>query len=701
MTVINIERNGNVGLIKIDYPPVNAAGLKVRSGLVQAVSELDQDSDIKAIALYGAGRTFVAGADIREFGKPSQPPVLPDVIDTIENLEKPVIACIHGTALGGGLEIALGCHYRVIIESGKVGLPEVTLGILPGAGGTQRTPRLIGIEAALKMIVYGNPVSSKHALELGLVDKVSREKDPRQVALEFAEEIITSGAKVRRSCDIGDKLVKNSENISAISRYREKLAKSSKHLFSPHKCVDAVEACLELPFEQGLKKERALFLECMDSPQRQGLIHAFFAQRKAAKIPELSIAHPRDIEKICVIGGGTMGAGITASLLFSGLSVTMIERDQDSADRGKANVNQILQGAVERGKLDQANYAEILADRFSTAADYRAANGADLAIEAVFEDLELKQKVFAALDKEMPPGAIMATNTSYLDINQIAAATDRPADVIGLHFFSPAHIMKLLEIVVPENTSPDVTASAFTLAKRLGKVAVRAGICDGFIGNRVMAAYRKAADYMVEDGASPYQVDTALREFGFAMGPYQTADLAGLDIGWANRKRLAPSRPSEERYVKIADQICERDWLGRKTGRGYYRYEEDPKGLPDPEVEQLISDARSAKGIQARRFDNDEIVARYLAAMINEASRVVEEGIALRPLDVDVTLLFGYGFPRWRGGPMKFADMQGIDSILSNIEQYSLEDSYFWKPADLLIELSARQSSFEQLNNRN
>ncbi|MGB5705898.1 MAG: 3-hydroxyacyl-CoA dehydrogenase NAD-binding domain-containing protein [Arenicellales bacterium] len=699
MTVINIEKNGNVGLIKIDYPPVNAAGFKVRSGLMQAVSELDQDRDIAAIALYAAGRTFVAGADIREFGKPSQPPVLPDVINTIENLEKPVIACIHGTALGGGLEIALGCHYRVIIESGKVGLPEVTLGILPGAGGTQRTPRLIGIEAALEMIVYGSPVSSKRALELGLVDKVSREQDPRQVALEFAKEIIASGAKVRRTCDIADKLVNNPENISAISRYRDKLVGSSKHLFSPHKCVEAIEACLELPFEQGLKKERALFLECMESPQRQGLIHAFFAQRKAAKIPESSIAHPRDIENVCVIGGGTMGAGITASLLFGGLTVTMIERDQDCADRGKANVNRILKGAVERGKLDQANYAEILAHRFSTAADYHPASSADLAIEAVFENLELKQKVFAALDKEMPPGAIMATNTSYLDINQIAAATDRPADVIGLHFFSPAHIMKLLEIVVPDTTSPDVTATAFALAKRLGKVAVRAGICDGFIGNRIMAAYRKAADYMVEDGASPYQVDTVLREFGFAMGPYQTADLAGLDIGWANRKRLAPSRPPEERYVNIADQICELGWLGRKTGRGYYRYEEDPKGLPDPEIEQLISDARSAKGIHARRFDNDEIVSRYLAAMINEASKVVEEGIALRPLDVDITLLFGYGFPRWRGGPMKFADMQGVDSILKQIEQYRLEDGYFWKPADLLIELSAHQSSFEQLNN--
>ncbi|MGI9317565.1 MAG: 3-hydroxyacyl-CoA dehydrogenase NAD-binding domain-containing protein [bacterium] len=698
MNVITVEKTACIGLIKIDYPPVNAAGYAVRCGILNAVSELAQDKDIHAIALYGAGRTFVAGADIREFGNPPRPPLLPEIINTIENLGKPAVACIHGNALGGGLEIALGCHYRIALEASKLGLPEVSLGILPGAGGTQRTPRLIGIEAALDMIVSGKSITAERALTLGLIDRISTAGDPRDIALAYAKELVAEGKPTRRTRDLEYHHAAIAQSNAIISKYRDNLKQTAKHLFSPHKCVDAVEASLTLPFDEGLETERALFLECMDSPQRDGLIHAFFSQRKAAKIPQSIGASPRKIDRVCVIGGGTMGSGITASLLLGGLTVTMIEQDQSSATRGKASVTKILQGAADRGKLDQTQFEDIISSRFTAAADFQSLTDADLAIEAVFEDRSVKQLVFQTLDKEMREGAILATNTSYLNINQIAGFTSRPADVIGLHFFSPAHIMKLLEIVVSDQTAHEVTATAFSLAKRLGKVAVRAGVCDGFIGNRIMAAYRKAADYMVEDGASPYQIDAALREFGFAMGPYQTADLAGLDIGWSNRKRLAPSRPDTERYVEISDQICERGWFGRKSGRGYYRYDEDPKGQPDPEIEQLIHDARSKKGIRVRAFEDKEIVQRYLAAMINEGSRVVDEGIALRPLDVDVTLLFGYGFPRWHGGPMKYADMQGVASILKNIQAFADEDPVFWTPSDLLTELVSKQSCFENLN---
>lgn len=699
MTVVTSELVGTVGLIKIDYPPVNAAGHAVREGLMKAVKAHDQNEKVHTVALYCAGRTFIAGADIREFGKSPRSPLLPDVINTIEALSKPVVACIHGNALGGGLEIALGCHYRVALEGSKLGFPEVSLGILPGAGGTQRAPRLIGLEAALDMIVSGTPIDAEKSLELGLIDSLAPSGEPREIALKTAQEITAAEAPVRRTRDIPHPQPPGPETDSIITQFRTRLAQTSRHLFSPHKCVDAVEAGLRLPFEQGLNTERALFLECMESPQRQGLIHAFFAQRKASKVPESSAASPRIIKNISVVGGGTMGTGIAASLLLSGFNVSMVEQDQKSADRGKTALSSTLQGAVDRKKLDRSEYADIVSKRFSAVTDFESVADSDLVIEAVFEDLEVKRQVFETLDKQTHPGTILATNTSYLDINEIADYTSRPDEVLGLHFFSPAHIMKLLEIVVADKTSSEVTATAFWLAKQLGKVPVRAGVCDGFIGNRILAAYRKAADYIMEDGASPYQIDAAIMEFGFAMGPYQTADLAGLDIGWANRKRLAPNRPSEERYVDISDRICERGWFGRKSGRGYYRYDDNPKGQPDPEIERLIEDARSKKGIRKRLFEDREIVERCLAAMINEGARVVEEGIALRPLDVDVTQLFGYGFPRWRGGPMKYADMQGVDAILKNIEHYREEDPYFWQPANLIVELVNIHSCFEELNN--
>ncbi|MDJ0944839.1 MAG: 3-hydroxyacyl-CoA dehydrogenase NAD-binding domain-containing protein [Kiloniellales bacterium] len=697
---VTTERRGRIAIITVDNPPVNALSQAVRQGLDEAVAAAQAEAGVEALVVAGAGRTFIAGADIREFGKPPQPPSLPEVVNRMEAAEKPVIAALHGTALGGGLEVALGCHYRVAVPGAKVGLPEVSLGLIPGAGGTQRTPRLIGAETALELITSGRQVAAEEALALGLIDEVAEDADPVAAGLAFAETVLAEGRPVRRSGEVEERIAADRANPALFDEARKALEKKARGLFSPFKCVEAVEAAVTLPFAEGLKRERELFLECMDSPQRAGLIHAFFAEREVRKIPE-STADPREIAAAGVIGGGTMGAGIAVALLTAGLPVTLVERDAESLARGRDNVARILDGGVKRGRMTAEARDALLDGKFATALDYSALAEVDLAIEAVFEDMAVKKQVFQRLDAALKPGAILASNTSYLDIDEIAAVTARPQDVIGLHFFSPAHVMKLLEVVVAEKTLPEIVASGFALARRLGKVAVRAGVCDGFIGNRILSVYRRQADYMVEDGASPYAIDAALLNFGFPMGPYAVADLAGLDIGWANRKRLAPTRDPEARYVEIADRICERGWFGQKTGRGYYLYAEGSRrGEPDPEVEAIIAEERAKKGITPRDFSEEEIVRRYLAAMINEGAKVVEEGIAPRPLDVDVTLLYGYGFPRWRGGPMKYADMQGLDRILADIRGFEAEDPRSWRPARLLVDLVERGETFDSLNRR-
>jgi len=697
---VTTERRGSIAVITVDNPPVNALSQAVRQGLDEAVAAAQADEGVAALVIAGAGRTFIAGADIREFGKPPQPPVLTEVIQRIETGAKPVIVALHGTALGGGLEVALGCHYRVALPGAKVGLPEVSLGLIPGAGGTQRTPRLIGAGKALDLITSGRHIGAEEALALGLIDEISDGEDPAAAGVAFAEKVLAEGRPVRRSGEVEDRIAADRGKPALFKDARKTLEKKARGLFSPFKCVEAVEAAVNLPIAEGLKRERELFLECMDSPQRAGLIHAFFAEREVRKVPETK-ATPREIAAVGVIGGGTMGAGIAVSLLTAGLPVTLVERDEESLARGRAKVEGILDGGVKRGKMTAEARDALLESKFATALDYAALAGADLVIEAVFEDMAVKKPVFQQLDAALKPGAILASNTSYLNIDEIAAVTGRPNDVIGLHFFSPAHVMRLLEVVVAEQTAPEVVASGFALAKRLGKVAVRAGVCDGFIGNRILSVYRRQADYMIEDGASPYVIDAALLKFGFPMGPYAVADLAGLDIGWANRKRLAPTRDPGERYVEIADRICERSWFGQKTGRGYYLYKESSrKGEPDPEVEAIIAEERAKKDITPHDFTEEEIVRRYLAAMINEGAKVVEEGIALRPLDVDVTLLYGYGFPRWRGGPMKYADLQGLDSVLADIRGYEAEDPRSWKPAKLLVDLVERGETFDSLNRK-
>lgn len=697
---VHLAREGAILVVTIDNPPVNALGVAVRRGLMSAIEEGEADAGVAAILVTGAGRNFIGGADIREFGKPPQSPLLTELCNRIEACSKPVLAAIHGAALGGGLEVALAAHYRVALGNARLGLPEVQLGLLPGAGGTQRTPRLIGAQAALDMMLTGRHLGAKEALSLGLVDQLAEGESAEQAraaGMRELQALLDTHAPVRRSRD-GRGLADTAATQAAIEAARVEAGKKSRGLFSPHKIIDAVEAATTLPFDEGLALERQFFLQCLDSPQRAGLIHAFFAEREVQKAPETRNAQPRRIEQIGVVGGGTMGAGIAVAVLDAGLPVTMIERDDEALARGRGHVEKTYDAQVAKGRITQEARDAVLA-RLHGSTRYEDLSAADVVIEAVFEDLNVKQAVFAELDRVCKPGAVLATNTSYLDIDAIAASISRPADVIGLHFFSPANVMKLLEIVVPRQVASEVVATAFELAKRLRKVPVRAGVCDGFIGNRILAVYRQAADYLMEDGASPYEIDAAVRDFGFAMGPYQVVDLAGGDIGWATRKRRAATRDPRARYVHIADRLCERGWFGQKSGRGFYRYPDGPRsGAPDPEVLALIDEERARAGITPRSFSKEDIQRRYLAAMINEGANVVHQRIALRPLDVDVTFLYGYGFPRHRGGPMKYADMVGLPDVLADIRAFAAEDPLFWTPSPLLVELVERGANFESLN---
>jgi 3-hydroxyacyl-CoA dehydrogenase len=670
----------------------------VRRALLDAVDAAQADPRVRALLIVGAGRNFIGGADIREFGQPSLAPSLPDLCDRIEGVDKPVIAAIGGAALGGGLEVALAAHYRLALPDAKLGFPEVTLGLMPGAGGSQRAPRLIGAAAALDLMLGGRRIDAAEALALGLVDRVAHAGDALAQGLAYADEVLRAGQGVRRSCDATQGLADRAANRAAIEAARTEVARKSRGLLSPMMIVDAVAAALDKPFDEGLRLERTLFLRCRESPQRAALIHAFFAEREVLKAPETRAAAPRAIASAGVVGGGTMGAGIAVAMLDAGVSVTMIERDEASLARGRAQVAKIYDALVSKGRMSEVARRDVMA-RFSGATAYEALADADIVVEAVFEDMAVKKAVFGELDRVCKRGAVLATNTSYLDIDEIAEGTSRPGDVLGLHFFSPANIMKLLEVVVPRQACADAVATGFELARRLRKVPVRAGVCDGFIGNRILAVYRAAADYMVEDGASPWQIDAAVREFGFAMGPYQVADLAGNDSGWATRKRRAATRDPRARYVHIADRICERGWFGQKTGRGYYVYDNGSRvGGPNPEVATIIDEERARAGVTPREFSNEEINRRYLAAMVNEAARVLAQGIALRPLDIDVTFLHGYGFPRHRGGPMNHADRVGLDRVLGDLRVFATEDAVFWEPAPLLVQLCERGASFASLD---
>ncbi|MGZ0785061.1 3-hydroxyacyl-CoA dehydrogenase NAD-binding domain-containing protein [Pseudomonas saponiphila] len=695
--IVDSALHGNILVLTLNNPPVNALGVEIRRGLLAAIDSAGDNPAVEAILLVGAGRHFCGGADIREFGKTPQAPTLPEVVQRIEDSSKPVLATIQGVALGGGLEVALAAHYRLATGNARLGLPEVLLGLLPGAGGTQRLPRLIGARAALELMLSGRHLSAEEALGLGLVDRLGDSDDALAEGLAYMRQLLAQGATVRRTRD-AQALNEHTAQRQAIDAARQQTTQKSRGLLSPLHIIQAVEAALDRSFEDGLREERRLFLECLDSPQRAGLVHAFFAEREVLKAPETRAAAPRAIARVGVVGGGTMGAGIAVTALDAGLEVTMIERDQDALNRGRGNLEKVYDSLIDKGRLTQADKAATLA-RFSASTDYQDLAHADLVIEAVFEDMAAKLAVFAELDRVCKAGAVLASNTSYLDINAIADSVSRPADVIGLHFFSPANIMKLLEIVVPSKVASDVVATAFELAKKLRKVPVRAGVCDGFIGNRILAVYRQAADHMMEDGASPYQIDQVLRDFGFPMGPFQVTDLAGGDIGWATRQRKAATRDPRARYVQIADRLCERGWFGQKTGRGYYLYPEGPRSArQDPEVLAIIDTEHARAGITPRSFSNPEILRRYMAAMINEGANVLHEGIALRPLDVDITLIHGYGFPRYRGGPLKYADQYGLPQVLADIREFAEEDPLFWKASPLLVQLVERGENFDSLN---
>ncbi|GLQ38797.1 enoyl-CoA hydratase [Rhizobium albus] len=689
--LVAYHREGEIALIEIDNPPVNALSAAVRQGLAEAMVRLAADPEARAAVLFCAGRTFVAGADVSEFGKPPVAPILPDVITGIEASLKPVIAALHGTVLGGGLEVALGAHYRVALPGTRLGLPEVTLGLLPGAGGTQRLPRAIGFEAAAELITSGRQIDAEEAERLGLIDVLADETDPRAAGLTFTRGLLADGCGPHRLSERASP----APQPDRVAGFRAEVERKTRGQVAPLRALDTLVESMGMSFAEGMAHERRAFRDLMQTPQRAALVHAFFAERRAARQEDLAGVSACQVDRIGIVGGGTMGQGIAAAALIAGLQVTLVERDDASADRAMAGIGKMLDGAVKRGKLNADTRLQLLAQRLQAAADYDALSNVDLVIEAAFEDLAVKQEVFRTLDRVCRPGTVLATNTSYLDVNLIADATGRPQDVIGLHFFSPANVMRLLEIIVADRTPPEVTATAFALAKRMGKIGVRSGVCDGFIGNRMLSTYRAAADHLVLDGATPYQVDAAVRAFGFAMGPYQVGDLAGLDIGYATRQRKAATRDPRERVPVFADRLAEAGRLGRKTGRGYYIYDDAaPQGRPDPEMEAVLNGIRRDLGITPRSFTEAEIQDRYMAAMVNEGAKILDEGIAARASDIDVVLLHGYGFPRWKGGPMHWAEAEGLDRIAARIQSLAEDDPYFWQLSPLLARLAAEGDGF-------
>lgn len=647
MSAVTVEIIDNLAVVTVDNPPVNALGHAVRQGLAAAVAQTDADSAVRAVVLIATGRTFMAGADISEFGKPPLEPGLPEVVLMIEGAKKPWVAAIHGTALGGGLEVALGCHYRVVDPKAKLGVPEVLLGLIPGAGGTVRLPRIVSVAKAAEMVASGRPIGAAEAVSSGLADQMAAD-DLRGDAIHFASGIVGKPMPVA----LVDRAPVEALDGAAWGEVAGKLVSKARGQNSVIRAVDAIADAVRLEGIAALAQERATFLELMADPQSAALRHVFFAERSVSKLPELKGVAPRALNHVGVIGGGTMGAGIAVAVLLSGLSVTMVERNEEALSAGQARVGDTLGASVKRGLISEAKRDALMAG-FKGAVDYDALADVDLVIEAVFEDMDVKKQVFAELERVTRADTVLATNTSYLDVNEIAASVGDPSRVLGLHFFSPAHVMKLLEIVRPDGVAKDVLATGFELGKRLRKISVPAGVCDGFIGNRVLSAYRRECDYMVEDGAAPQEVDAAMKAFGFPMGIFAMQDMAGLDIGWAARKRRAPTRDPKERYVRIADRICELGRFGQKTGSGWYDYPEGSRrGEPDPVVEAIILEEAAASGVTRREFSAEEIMGRILGAMASEGQAILDEGIAASPAAIDVVMINGYGFPRWRGGPM-------------------------------------------------
>jgi len=691
------EVRGAIAVVTLNNPPVNGLGYETRKAVAEAVEKAEDDAAVQAIVITGAGKAFSGGADIKEFGSPKAlaEPNLLSLIARVEGASKPVVAAIHTVCMGGGLELSLGCHYRVVAPGARIALPEVKLGILPGAGGTQRLPRAIGVEAALNMIVSGEPVKSELLAQIPgqkLFDRVI-EGDLLEGAVAFASEI----AAVRPLPMVRDLKCRHADGDAYFGFARNTVKAMAKNFPAPLRCVDAVEQATKAKFEDGLKYEREAFAALMLTPESKALRHAFFAERAASKIPGIpeDIA-TRDIRSVAIIGAGTMGGGIAMNFLNAGIPVKILEMKQEALDKGLATIRKNYEAQVNKGKLKEDKYAERMA-LLSPTLSYPELGDADLVIEAVFEEISVKQQVFEQLDAVMKPGAILASNTSTLDLDRIASFTKRPQDVIGMHFFSPANVMRLLEVVRGARTADDVLATVMKLGKKIGKTCVVSGVCDGFIGNRMIEQYSRQAGFLLEEGCTPQQVDKAVEKFGFAMGPFRMGDLAGNDIGWAIRKRRYVEKPSL-RYSKTADLLCEMGRYGQKTGAGWYDYVPGKRdAIPSELVNDMLGRHRAEMGITPRRIGDDEIVHRLVWSLVNEGARIVEEGIALRASDIDMVYLTGYGFPLWRGGPMNYADTVGLWNVVQAMKKFSknpADDQAFWQPAPLLAKLAAEGRTF-------
>ncbi len=696
--LVNLTTQDGVAVITINNPPVNALSPGVPEGLVAALDAAEKDPGARAIVIIGGGRTFIAGADIKELelaaaGRGSGPPEFHAILARIEDSSKPVVMAIHGTALGGGNEVAMAGHYRVAVPDAQIGQPEVNLGIIPGAEGTQRLPRLVGVAAAMDLCVSGKPIRAPEALKLGLIDRVI-EGDLLTGAVAFARETADSGAPLRKTRELSDKLGSEFVDASIFSAGRDQARKTRRNMIAPLKVVDAIEAAVNLPFEEGCQKEREIFEECIGTDQARALIHAFFAERAVSKIPDIPKDTPvYNIRQVAIIGAGTMGGGIAMACANAGLSVLLKDVEQGALDRGTATIRKNYDASVKKGRFSQ----QIMDQRMALIHPQLTYDGfeqADLILEAAVEKMELKKRIFAEIDKIAKPDCVLATNTSTLDIDEIASATSRPRSVIGLHFFSPAHVMRLLEIVRGKATSKEVVATALAAAKKLGKVGVVVGNCRGFVGNRMMLPYMREAQFLVEEGATPEQVDRALTDFGMAMGIFAVDDMGGIDVQWHVLEESKHLRKPGARVPLVLNKLFHMGRLGQKTGAGWYRYGEDRKPVPDAEVHALIDTTAREGGIARRRISDEEIVERGLYIMINEGAKILEEGYALRAADIDVIYLTGYGFPAYRGGPMWYADTVGLKKVRDRIREFQAQHGEFWEPAPLLNQLADRGETF-------
>ena len=684
-TMVSYENVRGVAVVTVDNPPVNALSQGVRQGLLEGVNKALADDAVQAIVIHCAGRTFIAGADITEFASGPAEPSLRDMLELMDGAGKPVIAAIHGTALGGGLETALCCHYRVAAPGARLGLPEVKLGLLPGAGGTQRLPRVVGVEKALQMVTSGLPIGAAEALEAGLVDEIV-EGDLLPGALAFGHQIVARGAALPRIRDRDDRLQEAREDPAVFEQFRRSIARKSRGFIAPEYNIRCIEAAVSQPFDEGMKTEARLFTELMRSPQAAAQQYFFFAERQAARIPDI----PRDtpelpIARVGVIGAGTMGGGIAMNMVNVGIPVTLVETSQEALERGLGVIRGNYDNTARKGRLSEADVVQRMG-LINGSLQLQELAQCDLVIEAVFENMEVKKDIFTRLDAIVKPGAILASNTSALDLNEIASATARPESVIGLHFFSPANVMKLLEVVRGDATAREVIKTCMGFARRIDKVPVLVGVCHGFVGNRILFARQTQAQQLALEGAPPHQVDRVLYEFGFPMGAFQMSDLAGLDIGW---------NAETSRGKTIRDRLCEAGRRGQKTGAGYYDYDENRKPTPAPLVAELYTEFAARAGITQRDIADQEILERCLLPMINEGAKILEEGIAIRASDIDVVYVYGYGWPVYRGGPMYYANSLGLDTVLARLRHYWQQSGDdFWRPSRLLVELAEKGGRF-------